>query len=70
MSGTNHCCEVKTTALIDYEYVVRSTISSVDYPVNHHLDANDIKVINLIGKQSPVISKSVDRADGVIGAGD
>lgn len=62
--------EVKTTARIDYEYVVRSTISSVDYPANHHLGANDIKVINLIGKQSPEISKSVDRSDGVIGAGD
>ncbi len=62
--------EVKTTARIDYEYVVRSTFSSVDYPANHHLGANDIKVINLIGKQSPEISKSVDRSDGVIGAGD
>ena len=25
MSGKNNCGEVKTTALIDYEYVVRST---------------------------------------------
>ena len=62
--------EVKTTAQIDYEYVVRLTVSGIDYPENHHLDANDIKVINLIGRQSPEISKSVDRADGVIGAGD
>ena len=62
--------EVKTTAQIDYEYVVRLAVSSVDYPANHHLDGNDMKVINLIGRQSPEISKSVDRADGVIGAGD
>ena len=62
--------EVKTTAQIDCEYVVRLTVSGIDYPENHHLDANDIKVINLIGRQSPEISKSVDRADGVIGAGD
>jgi len=62
--------EVKSSAQIDFEYVVRSTISSVDYPANHHLEANDIKVINLIGKQSPEISKSVDRVDGIIGAGD
>lgn len=62
--------EVKTTARIDYEYVVRSTFCSVDYPAYHHLGANDIKVINLIGKQSPEISKSVDMSDGVIGAGD
>ena len=62
--------EVKTTAQIDYEYVVRLAVSSVNYPANHHLDGNDMKIINLIGRQSPEISKSVDRADGVIGAGD
>ena len=62
--------EVKTTAQIDYEQVVRQTIDGVGYPANHHLGANDIKVINLIGLQSPEISRNVDREDGVIGAGD
>lgn len=62
--------EVKTTAQIDYEYVVRRTINSIDYPENHHLGFDDIRVINLIGKQSPEISRSVDREDGIIGAGD
>lgn len=62
--------EVKSTAQIDYEKVVRATIDSVDYPANHHLTGDDIKVINLIGKQSPEISRSVDQEGGVIGAGD
>ena len=62
--------EVKTSALIDYEYVVRQTMNSIDYPENHHLGFDDIRVINLIGKQSPEISRSVDREDGIIGAGD
>ena len=62
--------EVKTKALIDYERVVRQTVSGIGYPASHRLGADDIKVINLIGRQSPEISCCVDRVDGVIGAGD
>ena len=62
--------EVKTNAQIDYEKVVRATIDGVDYPANHHLTGDNIKVINLMGKQSLEISRSVDQEDGVIGAGD
>ena len=62
--------EVKSEAQIDYEHIVRITVDSVDYPANHHLSGSDIKVINLIGKQSPEISHGVDQADGIIGAGD
>ncbi len=62
--------EVKSKAQIDYEDVVRMTIDGIDYPANHHLSGGDIKVINLIGKQSPEISRSVDQENGIIGAGD
>ena len=62
--------EVNTTAQIDYDRIVRETIDMVDYPEDHHLSGEDIKVINLIGKQSPEISRSVDQEDGIIGAGD
>ena len=62
--------EVKSTAQIDYDYIVRETMDNVCYPDDHHLSGDDIKVINLIGKQSPEISRSVDQDDGIIGAGD
>ena len=62
--------EVKSTARIDYDYVVRGVVDGINYPDNHHLSGEDIKVINLIGKQSPEISRSVDQESGIIGAGD
>ena len=62
--------EVKSTARIDYDKVVRDAVERIHYPANHHLSGEDIKVINLIGKQSPEISRSVDQEDGIIGAGD
>lgn len=45
--------EVKSNATIDIENVVRSAIDSIDYPESHNLSGDDIKIINLIGKQSP-----------------
>jgi len=62
--------EVKSTAQIDYDHIVRETMDNVCYPDDHHLSGDDIKVVNLIGKQSPEISRSVDQDDGIIGAGD
>ena len=62
--------EVNSTAQIDYDHIVRKTMDCIGYPDNHHLSGDDIKVINLIGKQSPEISQSVDHDDGIIGAGD
>lgn len=62
--------EVKSTAQIDYDHVVRKTVGDICYPDDHHLSGDDIKVLNLIGKQSPEISRSVDQDDGIIGAGD
>lgn len=62
--------EVKSQGKIDYDSIVRSVFDNLPYPANHHLSADEIKVINLIGKQSPEISRGVDKEDGVIGAGD
>jgi len=62
--------EVKSTAKIDYNSTVRKVFENLPYPTNHHLSANEIKVLNLIGKQSPEISKGVDQGNGMIGAGD
>lgn len=62
--------EVKSQGKIDYDSVVRHVFATLPYPANHHLSADEIKVMNLIGKQSPEISSGVDKADGIIGAGD
>lgn len=63
--------EVKSKAKIDIEDIVRRTIDIINYPESHKLSGDDIKIINLIGKQSPEISNGVDRDDcDGIGAGD
>lgn len=65
--------EIKSKAHVDVDEVVRSVMDNINYPSSHHLSGEEIKTINLIGKQSPEISKGVDK--GVdecdnIGAGD
>lgn len=62
--------EVKSQGRIDYDATVRKVFAALPYPASHHLSADEIKVVNLIGKQSPEISKGVDQEDGTIGAGD
>ena len=62
--------EVKSLGKIDYDSTVRKVFGSLPYPANHHLSADEIKVINLIGKQSPEISRGVDKEDGTVAAGD
>ena len=62
--------EVKSKGKIDYDSTVRKVFDSLPYPTNHHLSADDIKVINLIGNQSPEISKGVDKENGTVAAGD
>ena len=62
--------EVKSKGKIDYDSTVRKVFDSLPYPVNHHLSADEIKVINLIGKQSHEISRGVDKKDGTVAAGD
>lgn len=62
--------EVKSKGKIDYDSTVRKVFDSLPYPANHHLSTDDIKVLNLIGKQSPEISRGVDKEDGTVAAGD
>lgn len=62
--------EVTSRATIDHEKVVRDVFENLKFPKDHHLGGGDVKIINLIGKQSPEIHKGVDKKKGVIGAGD
>ena len=61
--------EVNSTASVDYERIVRNVYGRLNFPENHHLSPEEIKVINLIGKQSQEIHSGVDKEDE-IGAGD
>lgn len=61
--------EVNSRATIDYEKIVRHVFSELNFPSNHHLSPDEIKIINLIGKQSEEIHNGVDKVDE-IGAGD
>lgn len=65
--------EVKSKAHVDVEDVVRSVMDNINYPESHHLSGSEIKIVNLIGKQSPEISMGVDKGQidcKSIGAGD
>ena len=65
--------EVKSNAHVDVEDVVRSVMDNINYPKSHHLSGSEIKIINLIGKQSTEISRCVDKGQTEcksIGAGD
>jgi len=63
--------EIKTNAVkTNFENIVKDTYAILAFPHNHNLDPSNIKVINLIGKQSVEINQGVDREDGEIGAGD
>ena len=61
--------EVNSSTTIDYDSIVRNVYSNINFPENHHLAPNEIKIINLIGKQSEEIHSGVDKEDE-IGAGD
>jgi len=62
--------EINSNAYVDYNYVVRKVFSEIKFPESHHLNPDNIKIINLIGKQSTEIHSGVDKEDGEIGAGD
>lgn len=62
--------EVSSTATINCEEVIRNVFKELPFSKEHHLSPSEIKVINLIGKQSPEIHQGVVKEDGVIGAGD
>ena len=61
--------EVNSTAEVDYEKIIRKVYSTLDFSSEHHLSPENIKIINLIGKQSPEIHQGVDTNNG-IAAGD
>ena len=61
--------EINSTATINYDTVVRNVFENLNFPINHHLTPSEIKIINLIGKQSQEIHSGVDKEDS-IGAGD
>lgn len=62
--------EVFSNTIVDYDTVVRSVFKTIVYPENHHLSPNDIKIINLIGKQSMEIHNAVDVSDEIIAGSD
>lgn len=62
--------ELTTNAVVNYDSIVRDVFYDVNYPESHGLKPEQIKVINLIGKQSQEIHQGVDRGETVIGAGD
>jgi S-adenosylmethionine synthetase len=62
--------EINTTAHIDYDSVVRRVFKKFNFSSEHGLSPEKIKIINLIGKQSPEIHNGVDKKGGEIGAGD
>jgi S-adenosylmethionine synthetase len=56
--------EITTNANIDYEQVIRKTISDIGYTSSSiGFDGETCAVINALGKQSPDIAMGVDRED-------
>jgi S-adenosylmethionine synthetase len=63
--------EISTVAKsINYDEIVRNVYRELRFPEWHGLEPDNIKVVNLIGKQSPEIHSGVDRDEETIGAGD
>jgi len=62
--------EIKSKGKVDYDTIVRDVFKKLPFPSNHGLLPENIKIINLIGKQSSEISLGVDQSEDIIGAGD
>jgi len=62
--------EINSKGKVDYDIVVRSVFEKLPFPENHNLQPENIKIINLIGKQSFEIHQGVDKSNDIIGAGD
>jgi len=62
--------EIYSKSVVDYDSIVRNVFKEIVYPKNHGLYPENIKIINLIGKQSPEIHKAVDVSDEITTAGD
>ena len=61
--------EVHSSAQIDYDAIVRGVFRDLRFSDEHHLSADELKIVNLMGKQSQEIHSGVDRDDEV-NAGD
>ena len=63
--------EVCSHAIVNVEDIVKDLYRFwFKFPENHHLSPDNLKIINLIGQQSPEIHSGVDKENGEIGAGD
>ncbi|WP_324171340.1 methionine adenosyltransferase [Sulfurimonas sp.] len=63
--------ELKTTAYAPMQEIARKVIQEIGYTdANYGFDYRSAAVLNTVGEQSPDIMQGVDKADGVIGAGD
>lgn len=55
--------EVTTTAVVDYERIIRDVIVGIGYDSSDvYFDGHTCAVMNLLGQQSPDINQGVDRA--------
>ncbi len=64
--------EIRTTASIDVENVIRNTIKEIGYhKVNSGVDPDEVKILNKLHEQSPEIAQGVDSENiSEQGAGD
>lgn len=62
--------EISSSTTVNYDEIVRKVFKALTFTPKHHLLPSEIKIINLIGKQSNEIHEGVDKENGVIGAGD
>lgn len=68
--GGEICVNNKAILSVNVENTVKDVIRSIGYTKENHLDPENIKIINLLGKQSPEINNAVVKTDGEIGSGD
>lgn len=62
--------EITTKAAIPFDSIVKEVVGDYKFSEEHHLSPDELKITNLIGKQSSEINAGVDQSDGEIGAGD
>ena len=63
--------EVNSNANVNCKDIVMNLYQHhFNFPESHNLQPENLKIINLIGKQSQEIHNGVDKEDGEIGAGD
>ncbi len=68
--GGEICLTDEALRGVNVENIVKDVIRSIGYNKENHLDPDTIKIINLLGKQSPEINGAVVKSDGEIGSGD